>query len=194
MGGLYKYLEENQLNHTYDGNEIGVLPDFVCTPDVGPKQSQILFGLSSKNLMQQMIFQATSRMVCFIDVDGTYSLTSHEYPTIVVGTVDANHKFHLVALFISQLEDADAYFKAFEGLRKAFREIFNFDLQVEEAMLDSSGAPGKALSKVWPNVKLGVCRFHMKKAVKKNFKKFRSVRTYELFCQDLDLCHSIGSN
>ena len=65
---------------------------FVCGAETNEEGVTIV--LTTKNLLNNYYKQAISQD-SFLCTDGTYRLNNIRYPSLVVGTVDINRKFHL---------------------------------------------------------------------------------------------------
>ena len=105
IGDLYAYLSENTLSGSSEKHQFGVLKGWKANgpEDVMSEAADvdICFVMTTKNLLQNVRRQALSGLVSFVDVDQTYSLNEKGYPVTVVGTVNRNHNFKLVAVGVS---------------------------------------------------------------------------------------------
>ena len=84
----------------------------------------------------------------------------------VVGTVDANHKYHLAATALSRHEDEAANTLILQTIKNALKHLINFDWNPECGMADRSQAISNSLSSVFePSIKKAKCYFHVKKGL-----------------------------
>ena len=93
-------------------HQFGVLEGWHASgpADVFSEAADVCVVVTTKNLLANVKRQQRGNLVSFVDfkLDQTYSLAENGYPMTVVGTVDANHKFHLAATALSQHEDEAA--------------------------------------------------------------------------------------
>lgn len=88
---------------------------------------------------------STPRLLCNLTnqtnicADGTYKITWQGYPLIVVGTIDRQKHFHVVAICLTSNERQSEYSFVFETIRKGFKEQTKTDFRPN--LLISDAAP-----------------------------------------------------
>jgi len=132
--------------------------------------------MTTKNLLQNVRRQALSGLVSFVDVDQTYSLNEKGYPVTVVGTVNRNHNFKLVAVGVSRYENEVANKLILDTIEGGLKELINFEWSPKVAMSDRAGAISNAFKALFTcaTPKLAKCYFHVKKGLKDNKWRFSS--------------------
>jgi hypothetical protein len=194
VGFLHQYLASNELTLQSGLDEVGVLPGWRANgpKDIEDAASDIIFGLTSKRLLKQAVDQAGGPNCSFIMLDGTYKLTIHGYPTLIIGTMDSNHQFKVLAIFFSRKEDTLAYIDALQKVKNAIQYFFEFDWSPRQSMSDSAGAILNALVQVFPDIIQAVCYFHLKKGLKDHKPCFSSEENFEMFGADVESLSNFG--
>jgi hypothetical protein len=193
IGDLYEYLLQNTLSENSGEHQFGVLRGWKAhgPADVMSEAADICFVMTTKNLLRNVVRQSQSGLVSFVDLDQTYSLNERGYPITVVGTVNRNHNFKLIAVGVSRHEDEIANRSILHSVNTALQELLQFEWAPEVAMSDRAGAISNAFKAQFKNIeKLGKCYFHVKKALRDNKWRFSSDQTYEKFEQH---CSSLAS-
>ena len=194
IGDLYAYLSENTLSGSSEKHQFGVLKGWKANgpEDVMSEAAGICFVMTTKNLLQNVRRQALSGLVSFVDVDQTYSLNEKGYPVTVVGTVNRNHNFKLVAVGVSRYENEVANKLILDTIEGGLKELINFEWSPKVAMSDRAGAISNAFKALFTcaTPKLAKCYFHVKKGLKDNKWRFSSEKNYEQFEKD---CSALGA-
>jgi hypothetical protein len=115
VGDLRSYLESRELKADSNDHDVGILKGWVasCEDHSQEEPSDILFAITTKRLLYQLVEQSQGQLCSFIEADATYNLTQNGYPCLVIGMVDANHSFRTAAaLLISRREDNTAFSNA----------------------------------------------------------------------------------
>ena len=138
---LYQYLESNELKLESNLDQVGVLPGWRANgpKDIEDASSDILFGLTSKRLLKQAVDQANGPNCSFVLLDGTYKLTIHGYPTLILGTMDSAHHFKVLAVFFSRREDTLSYSDALHMVKNAIQLFLDLNWSPCQSMSDSAG-------------------------------------------------------
>jgi hypothetical protein len=116
VGFLREFLLSNQLTHESDQHDVGILNGWeVCCSSGGDHgtetATEVNFTITTKALLARGKKQAEGQLCSFVDTDGTYNLLANGYPNLLVGTVDAEHHFHLLGIAVSIREDHVAFEK-----------------------------------------------------------------------------------
>jgi hypothetical protein len=192
IGDLHRWLDANALNENSGEDEVGVLPGWDAN---GPENlldnaADVTFVLSTKNLLKNATKQASGSLPTFVDVDQTYKVLINNYPMSVVGTVDISHKFFLIGVGISRLEDEPSITAMLQTIKGALLSFFEFVWKAEYGMADRAGAIANAFQKVFPGspvfptIKLAKCYFHVKKGLEDNSHRFKSSQHFAQFVAD----------
>lgn len=104
-----------------------------------------------------------------ISCDATYKVNEHDYPLILVGGIDANQKFHLLAFSVTTREETSNYKFLFETLRDCIKQQHQKDFNPEILVADGAGAIAKGFKEAFVDneVTIVMCYFHVLKNVKK---------------------------
>ena len=192
IGDLYRWLDENTLTDMSGEDEVGVLPGWRAH---GPENlldaaADVTFVLSTKNLLNSAVKQASGHLPSFVDVDQTYKVLKNNYPLSVVGTVDINHKFYLIGVGISRFEDGPSISLMLQTIKNALRSLSQFEWKPAFGMADRAGAIANAFQEVFPgtemfeSIKLAKCYFHVKKGLEDNAHRFKSRENFDQFVLD----------
>ena len=184
IGSLW--CSKHTLSSDDEKHTVGVLPGWTASADedVHSEASEISFVLTTKNLLQNAKRQARGQLVSFVDADHTYNLCSNGYPVTVVGTVDSQHRFKLIAMAVSRREDESAIVRVLESIKTAIKDLLHFDWAPGYSMTDRCNAVLNAVEAVFPGIPKGICYFHVKKALKDNKAQFTSTENYKKFEAD----------
>ena len=187
IGDLYRWCSKNTLSVSSGKHQFGVLEGWHASgpADVFSEAADVCVVVTTKNLLANVKRQQRGNLVSFVDLDQTYSLAENGYPMTVVGTVDANHKFHLAATALSRHEDEAANTLILQTIKNALKHLINFDWNPECGMADRSQAISNSLSSVFePSIKKAKCYFHVKKGLYDHRHLFTSDKNYDEFEQD----------
>ena len=103
-------------------------------------------------------------------IDGTYKITTHGYILVVYGISDQCGQFHPVSLMLTSHEGQGDFCHFYEGLIKLCNQ-FEIEFDPDYLMQDACPASRLAVLKYFPNVKILMCYFHVKKNVRIYFYK-----------------------
>jgi hypothetical protein len=109
IGDLHGWCANNELTPDSGKHRIGVLKGWRANgPDnVDAVAADIVFLLTTRNLLQNAKRQSRASLVSFVDIDQTYKLLENGFPVTVLGTVNTNHEFRLIGIGISRHENED---------------------------------------------------------------------------------------
>lgn len=99
-----------------------------------------------------------------IAVDATYKVVYQGYPLLIVGSVDANRKFHLIAAALCVSEKATDYQFLFQIIQKSIQEISSNEFLPKTLISDASPAIINAFNDTFESATSNViCWAHMKR-------------------------------
>ena len=186
VGSLHRWANELLLTADSPIDELRVLPGHRA------QQDDILVGLSTRGLLTEARRALEQSGVDLtMAVDNTYCLTRHGYVCQVYGLILPNGHFHQLALIVSMNETQSTQEDGIKSLCDGYGLVNGVDFEPMHAMADSALSIKKALKAIFPNIKVGVCFFHMKKGLTANKAKFTNDDNYIAFCADVDLVHSV---
>lgn len=101
--------------------------------------------------------------------DATYKVNEHDYPLILVGGIDVNQKFHLLAFSVTTREETSNYKFLFETLRDSVKKQQLKDLKPDILVADGAGAIAAGFKETFDDNEtiIVMCYFHVIKNVKK---------------------------
>ena len=100
-------------------------------------------------------------------IDGTYRITTHGFPLVVYGLSDQVGRFHPVSFMITSHETIPD-FDIFYGGMVDLADLFDIEFDPEYIMQDACDASLNTVKRIFPEVKVLMCYFHVKKNVKEN--------------------------
>jgi hypothetical protein len=136
IGDLYEWCHDHELTATSEDHEFGVLPLWNAhgPANLMDEAANVCFVLTTKNLLRNAIRQQNGKLPSFMDFDHTYKLCDNGYPITIIGTVDANHTFKLVAVGITRFENSSAVSKVVDSVKAGMELLLNFNLDPAFAM------------------------------------------------------------
>jgi hypothetical protein len=161
VGDLYAFLTQHELSGESDEHKVGFLKGWKCftrNREVD-KPSEVIFAVTTKRLLFQLVQQNEGQLVAFVEADATYKLLQNSYPCLVFGTVDSLHSFRTVCLVVSKTEDWEAFAHGLNSIKSALQEFFTYNWEPAYAMADSARAIHKAFTKTFPDIVVGKCFF-----------------------------------
>jgi hypothetical protein len=197
LGSFVDWVRSNPYKSELADDELFVLPDAVLPQDVSwqadvKQKTQIVCALSTKTLLHNAVKQQDSFVAAFLCIDGTYNLLENSWPCLVIGTVDLNHHFRLIAIAISSAEDEAAFAAVLKGISSGISLCFpGRNLSAKFTMQDGSIAIYNATRLELNPKDVLSCWFHVKQQVRKRKHEFQSVESFQEFNNDLDLLQVI---
>lgn len=135
-------------------------PSESCEPWVlGTDTDPMRVLISSQDLLNKT---SSSRIM---HIDGTYKLTTCNYPIVVIGFSDLDGKFFLSAIGVIETESEASYTWVLEKFKTGMRNL-NLSFNPEVAVADNSSAISAAVAHSFPGIKRVNCWFHVKKNLK----------------------------
>jgi hypothetical protein len=121
-------------------------------------------------------------------IDGTYRITIYGFPLIVYGVSDQCGVFHPIAYMITSHEKEEDFEHFYKGLIEC-AESLDLEYDPEFIMQDAQAASRSAVLKLFPNVNILMCYFHVKKNVKENCRHLMEKNEYDKLQEDLHQIH-----
>lgn len=103
--------------------------------------------------------------------DATYKINEHQYPVILIGGIDENHKLHIFAYSITTSEQTENYAFAFNAWKNSVWQLFQQTCAVKVLIADAAGAITNGFVSNFTNGKVVMCYFHVMQNIEKNLKK-----------------------
>ncbi|XP_031635576.1 uncharacterized protein LOC116348655 [Contarinia nasturtii] len=121
------------------------------------------YVISTKQLLRNA---AKYSNIC---ADGTYRVVFFGYPLLVVGSIDSNRSFHLIAASLCVSEKTTDYEFLFEAIKKGVNTVTNESFMPDKMISDAAPAIINAFYKIfadsaqanvicWAHVKRNVCQ------------------------------------
>lgn len=107
VGDVVAWAKQHEFKDELDIDTPFVIDSKASTHDDEEKYFQYL--ISTKRLLKNA---SNYDNIC---VDATYKVVFHGYPLLVIGSIDANRKFHLIAVSLCVSEKTTDYEFLFEG-------------------------------------------------------------------------------
>lgn len=134
-----------------------------------------------------------SKSITHLCVDATYKLTWHDYPFMVLGTVDRNKKFHPLCFALCTQETAQDYKFVFETLSNNVKKYTDGELLPKILISDASNAIRNAFMATFPMALLMImCYVHVLRNIGKNKDKYQKENKNEIF-HDIEMLHQSSS-
>jgi len=123
---------------------------------------------SSRQLLKNVIGQASSCSTQYLCLDATYKLTVVGYPLLVFGTQNINHKFRLIGFALSRHEREKDFTFALSSIKYALQEFYKYEWRVDFIMADGSHAIRNATKAIFGDkYQHGMCSVHVKRNIEK---------------------------
>lgn len=87
-----------------------------------------------------------------VSVDGTFKVTSHGFPLLMIGTTDLNQTFKVVAIALSSHEDEVALHSFFKAVQNACVKCCGVSPIPKFGMSDHASAARNAATQIWPAI------------------------------------------
>lgn len=176
--GELELLLRDKTDIPEDDDEAFVV-NYICS-DVGEGDFKIF--ITTKNLLRNAIGAH------ILSADSTYKMVWEGFPISPIGTTDADCHFHLYGNLISKKEETSDYEFAFKSLKDIAARLFDYDMAPTVLISDASGAIHNGCRNVFGSqIRILMCYFHMKKALKKNLTRwFRTKREKDKVLSDVD--------
>lgn len=105
--------------------------------------------------------------------DGTYKVNEHDYPLIVVGGIDLNQRFHILAYSVTTKEESRNYKFLFQAMKNNIWILFHKKWTPEIIVSDAAGAISNGFRDAFPesDKKYVMCWFHVTKTINQKLAK-----------------------
>lgn len=158
---------------------------FVIGMDHSDEDERLKFRLvvTTKRLLQHCT------NITHLCVDATYKLTWHDFPFMVIGTVDMDKKFHPLCFALCTNETQLDFEFVFEALSNSVKEHTDGELKPDILISDASNAIRNAFMSVFPLAVLMImCYVHVLRNVAKHKEKYSKANKNEIF-RDIEILH-----
>jgi hypothetical protein len=150
---------------------------------------RFLVGVTSMGLLDNLRTALLQRPQ-ILHFDGTYGLNFLRFPLVLVGVSDAMGRFHLVAIYVTESEDNEAYKTMLEHLKaESIAKLQRDYLQPSYVMTDGARGFPSLVSSVFPAAVHLMCYFHLTQACKKKCPQ----QSWSMVLMDLQKMHYTSS-
>lgn len=181
MNDLVKFVGDN----AYDPNKDEDHPFVVKFERSAPTDPQRTFRY----------FVSTTRLLRYaseakiLHADGTFKITTEKLPLIVVGSSDADGRFHLIGLEITSHENGVAYECAFNAVKEGTGLITGKEIKPEYLVCDADGAIHNGFRAVFGNEPIIImCYAHVISNVQRKY-RFRDEKNRNKVLNDIRSLH-----
>ena len=140
------------FNVEFDDSDEVILGD-------GSDENHLHVCITSRKLMSNIESKGVHH------IDGTYRITIYGFPLIVYGASDQCGKFHPICYMITSHEKQVDFEHFYRGLIE-LAEVLDLEFEPEFIMQDAQAASRSAALTFFPNVKILMCYFHLKKMLR----------------------------
>lgn len=180
------YSLENKENKKFEIKYLGQLAEWCDKKSGVPENDDVPFVLGSEisEFNSKMDFKcvlSTKRLLLnakdinILWVDATYKLNYQGFPLLVVGTIDKNKSFHLIAICCCVHEREEDFNFFFKTVAKAVKTVHDIDLQPEIMVSDAADAIRNSFFNSFASAKLDImCYAHVVRNIRKQRLQNRS--------------------
>lgn len=117
---------------------------------------------------KRLLFNGVNSKI--IHADATHKVLWHNFPLLVFGITDKSRAFHPISIALSSNEKTEAFRFAFHTINESVWAVHNRRTIFEILMADSCEAIRRGFLATYPNGKIGMCWYHVKKNVEEKLK------------------------
>lgn len=177
-GTLEKWLQENSSLPESDTQPFILNYEMNAENETNP---DFRFLVTSKVLLKQAIGEEK------IHSDATYKMIWQGFPVLRIGFTDLHRTFHDIGIAVCVTETTKDFEFIFSSVSQGINNISGSDFEPKYLISDAAAAIHNAAKKVWPDILIIMCWFHMRKAVADKLPTFiKDVRKQTQFLCDLD--------
>lgn len=180
-GSLHQWLDECSSVPTNESDPF--IADFeVNIDDVDEKNSSFRFFVTSKILLKNALNAKV------IHTDATYKLIWQGFPVLLVGTTDADRRFHLIGISVSTNEKTEDFEFLFKTMKKVVFDIYGVELKPTTLICDAAAAIRNGFRNIFgAEMEVIMCWAHMRRATAKKLPQFiRDTKKQNEFLADID--------
>lgn len=180
-GTLQKWLIECSDTPENDTDPF-IVNHVISIDDKNEENSEFRFFVSSKRLLQ-IAMNAVK-----LHTDGTYKLIWQGFPVLLIGTTDANRKFHPIGLCVSKHERTIDFEFIFRTVKDALLNIFSFEIDPHVLIADAASSIKNGFTNVFgTSLKNVMCWAHVRRNIVKHLPKYIKCKKKQTeFLMDLD--------
>eukprot|EP00033_Pygsuia_biforma_P002545 GCRY01002816.1.p1 GENE.GCRY01002816.1~~GCRY01002816.1.p1 ORF type:complete len:651 (-),score=19.77 GCRY01002816.1:224-2116(-) len=167
LSGIHSWIVEHSYSPNIDDDCAFVLHHQLGD---GTENRPLLIVLSTKRLLEIPVLQATYGVSPFVAIDATYKLVWNGFPFLVLGTHDVKGHFRAIATAISSNEKEESFVAFLNAVKNAIFEFHSFNWEAQVAISDAASSIRNALKRVFSNIRIGMCWFHVCQNVKERLK------------------------
>lgn len=169
FGTLQKWLNEDSKIPTDDSVPF-IVSHEVHLDEENTENCLFRFFVSTKLLLRQAV------NVSKLHTDATYKLIWQGFPVIIIGTTDANRKFHPFGVMVSTNERSEDFEFIFQSLKDGVYESTNQVIDPDVLICDAAFSIHNGFKKVFPSRSecIIMCWAHLRRAVAKNLPRYLS--------------------
>ena len=146
--------------------------------------------ISTRNLLQNA-FRQQSITKSFVAAGSTHKVVWNGFPLHVIGTVDIQQSFHLIAIALASHEDKQSYSEFFEAVRSGVEVAGEQKWICQYAMSDNSMALKNAFIESLGVEHMGSCWAHLQRGLRKWSRSIQKKANLKLIQQDLFRIHDL---
>lgn len=163
LGQLSDWLHNNSGQH--DDNDPFIL-DYIHS-DMNDDDVQFQYVMSTPKLLR------TALKFKIVAADGTYKINEHDYPLIVVGGIDINQHFHVLAFSGTTKEEGKNYKYVFQTMKNAIWSLFHKQWSPNVIVTDAAGAISNGFRDAFPETETRnvMCWAHCVRAIRQKLGK-----------------------
>jgi hypothetical protein len=197
-GSLVRWIADNQFHEHLAEDEMFVLPGAVYPESLewdDVSRIRLVFVLSTKALLRNIIHQQDSTMPNLQVCDGTFNLLANGSPTLVLGTLDWDHKFRLEGIGYTSHHDEEAFTALYKSAAAGTALIAaGRTLKGDYTMQDGAREIFNASTKVLAPKVIGSCLFHAAQAIENKKAEFSSKQSFNDFKKDFKILQAVSSS
>jgi hypothetical protein len=194
---LFKWIQDHQYSENLQDDEMFVLPGAVLPESLlwdDASRTRVIFCISTKCLLRNAVYQQDTTQPTIQLSDGTFNLLANGWPTLVLGTVDWDHKFKLEALGVSSHHDEGAFQQMYESTSAGVALICpGRILKADYTMQDGAREIFNATNTVLKPKVVASCLFHAAQAIEKKKGEFKDKNAYKAFRANFKTLQSVQS-
>lgn len=165
FGKLEKWLSEN-MEMPAEDNQPFVLDYEVKIDEENVDKSIFRFCVSTKYLLRH------ASSIQILHSDATYKLIWQGFPVLLVGTTDADRRFHPIAVCVATNEREEDFSFFFRALRNSVKQLLRIDLKPRVLICDAAKSIQNAFKSIFGCSNIIMCWAHVRRNVVKNLPKY----------------------
>ena len=196
IGALVNWCRSHQYRPDIAKDEMFVLPGAVLPETLaweGEADIRVIFVLSTKKLLKNAVLQQESNMPTLSCSDATYNLLANKWPTLIMGTLDWQHKFRTVSVGCSSHQDERAFELLFLSTKAGIVVMHSVIYSPVYTLQDGAREIYNASKTVFTPKQILSCYYHCQAAIFKKKHEFLNKDSYQVFKKDTQILHASQS-